>query len=45
MSTSRILMNSLGRRVAARNFHTTPRRLADAVPLPAKKPMGAFRGG
>ena len=31
--------------VAARGFSTTSRRMADAAPLPAKKPMGAFRGG
>ncbi|KAI1381700.1 hypothetical protein F4677DRAFT_399411 [Hypoxylon crocopeplum] len=31
---------------AARNFHATPRTLADATaPLPTRKPVGAFRGG
>ena len=31
---------------AARGFHATARSLADAaVPLPARKPVGAFRGG
>ncbi|KUI66135.1 hypothetical protein VM1G_01615 [Cytospora mali] len=31
---------------ATRSFQTTARRLyADAAPLPARKPMGAFRGG
>ncbi|KIN04838.1 hypothetical protein OIDMADRAFT_17722, partial [Oidiodendron maius Zn] len=29
----------------ARSFQTSSRRLADAAPLPAKKPVGAFRGG
>ncbi|OTA98067.1 hypothetical protein M426DRAFT_326283 [Hypoxylon sp. CI-4A] len=30
----------------ARSFHATPRTLADATtPLPARKPVGAFRGG
>ncbi|OTA93541.1 hypothetical protein M434DRAFT_395582 [Hypoxylon sp. CO27-5] len=29
-----------------RSFHATPRTLADATaPLPARKPVGAFRGG
>ncbi|KAI3334685.1 hypothetical protein F4824DRAFT_466775 [Ustulina deusta] len=33
-------------RAAARSFHTTPRNLADATAaLPARKPVGAFRGG
>ncbi|KAI1398212.1 hypothetical protein F4819DRAFT_469221 [Hypoxylon fuscum] len=31
---------------AARSFHATARNLADATtPLPARKPVGAFRGG
>ncbi|KAJ1331243.1 hypothetical protein MN608_04702 [Microdochium nivale] len=33
---------------AARSFHTSARLLADgiaAAPLPARKPVGAFRGG
>ncbi|KAI0136083.1 hypothetical protein F4776DRAFT_663933 [Hypoxylon sp. NC0597] len=31
---------------AARSFHATPRTLTDATaPLPARKPVGAFRGG
>jgi hypothetical protein len=29
----------------ARSFQTSSRRLAEAVPLPARKPVGAFRGG
>ncbi|CAH0019440.1 unnamed protein product [Clonostachys rhizophaga] len=32
-------------RLAARTFHTSSRRMADAAPLPAKKPYGAFRSG
>ncbi|KAI0894934.1 hypothetical protein F4806DRAFT_102615 [Annulohypoxylon nitens] len=36
-------------RAATRSFHATPRSLADATatatPLPARKPVGAFRGG
>ncbi|CAK7242555.1 MAG: hypothetical protein STHCBS139747_004050 [Sporothrix thermara] len=31
--------------VAARSFQTSARRLAEAAPLPARKPVGAFRGG
>ncbi|PSS23141.1 hypothetical protein M430DRAFT_33714 [Amorphotheca resinae ATCC 22711] len=30
---------------ATRSFQTSSRRLADAAPLPARKPVGAFRGG
>ncbi|CAK7268950.1 hypothetical protein SEPCBS119000_003320 [Sporothrix epigloea] len=30
---------------AARSFQTSARRLAEAAPLPARKPVGAFRGG
>ncbi|KAI2635345.1 hypothetical protein GGS21DRAFT_490007 [Xylaria nigripes] len=31
---------------ATRNFHATPRQLADAASaLPARKPVGAFRAG
>lgn len=32
---------------ARRSFHVSARRMADtaAAPLPARKPMGAFRGG
>ncbi|KAF2963793.1 hypothetical protein GQX73_g9781 [Xylaria multiplex] len=37
---------SMTMRAAARNFHATPRTLADATAaLPARKPVGAFRGG
>ncbi|KAK5629909.1 hypothetical protein RRF57_005624 [Xylaria bambusicola] len=37
---------SLTMRAAARNFHATSRNLADAAAaLPARKPIGAFRGG
>ncbi|KAK7744820.1 hypothetical protein SLS62_009982 [Diatrype stigma] len=30
---------------AARSFHATGRALAADAPLPARKPVGAFRGG
>ncbi|KAI0878918.1 hypothetical protein GGS24DRAFT_313938 [Hypoxylon argillaceum] len=37
---------SIPMRVAARNFHATPRNLVDAAAaLPVRKPIGAFRGG
>ncbi|KAH7274528.1 hypothetical protein B0J15DRAFT_480039 [Fusarium solani] len=42
---SRVLLSSSSRALAARSFHTSARRMADAAPLPARKPMGAFRGG
>ncbi|KAI1083014.1 hypothetical protein F5B20DRAFT_442821 [Whalleya microplaca] len=32
-------------RAAGRSFHATARSLAEAAPLPARKPIGAFRGG
>ncbi|KAJ4173510.1 hypothetical protein NW754_012512 [Fusarium falciforme] len=41
---SRVLLSS-SRALAARSFHTSARRMADSAPLPARKPMGAFRGG
>ncbi|PHH67785.1 hypothetical protein CDD82_1127 [Ophiocordyceps australis] len=31
--------------MARRGFHTTVRRMTDSGPLPARKPVGAFRGG
>lgn len=32
--------------LARRSFHASARRMADVVaPLPARKPLGAFRGG
>ncbi|KAK5987591.1 hypothetical protein PT974_11723 [Cladobotryum mycophilum] len=40
---ARILLS--GRAMASRGFHTSARRMNDSAPLPAKKPMGAFRGG
>ncbi|UNI15134.1 hypothetical protein JDV02_001698 [Purpureocillium takamizusanense] len=43
-----ILVRGTGRTMAARPFSTSARRMADAAaaaPLPARKPMGAFRGG
>ncbi|KAM5356223.1 hypothetical protein ACJ41O_002869 [Fusarium nematophilum] len=43
-SASRVLLAS-SRALAQRSFHTSARRMADAAPLPARKPMGAFRGG
>ncbi|OAQ63359.1 lipoprotein leucine-zipper domain-containing protein [Pochonia chlamydosporia 170] len=43
-SASRILFTSTTRALSARGFSTSTRRMADA-PLPAKRPMGAFRGG
>ncbi|KAK8095510.1 uncharacterized protein PG998_002138 [Apiospora kogelbergensis] len=33
------------RATATRNFSASTRRLADATVLPARKPVGAFRGG
>ncbi|KAI0200159.1 hypothetical protein F4808DRAFT_170691 [Astrocystis sublimbata] len=40
-------MTSATTRATARNFHATPRALADATAaaLPVRKPVGAFRGG
>ncbi|KAK2589719.1 hypothetical protein QQS21_012601 [Conoideocrella luteorostrata] len=43
LGTSRLIF-STARAMGARTFSTSARRLADA-PLPAKRPMGAFRGG
>ncbi|KAL7628850.1 hypothetical protein AAE478_000365 [Parahypoxylon ruwenzoriense] len=41
---SRVL--AAGTRTAVRRFHATARTLTDATtPLPARKPVGAFRGG
>ncbi|KAF5026765.1 hypothetical protein F66182_1119 [Fusarium sp. NRRL 66182] len=45
MSLSSRLLSSSSRALAARSFSTSARRMADATPLPARKPMGAFRGG
>ncbi|KPM34190.1 hypothetical protein AK830_g12384 [Neonectria ditissima] len=45
MSSASRVLSSGSRALAARSFHTTARRMADAAPLPARKPMGAFRGG
>ena len=55
MASSRILLPSAirtapiglvtrGSAAAQRGFHATARVLADS-PLPARKPVGAFRGG
>ncbi|EWG38018.1 hypothetical protein FVEG_01378 [Fusarium verticillioides 7600] len=40
---SRALFSS-SRALATRSFSTSARRMADS-PLPARKPLGAFRGG
>ncbi|KAH6899001.1 hypothetical protein B0T10DRAFT_474252 [Thelonectria olida] len=45
MSPVSRVLTSTGRTLVARSFHTSARRMADATPLPARKPMGAFRGG
>ncbi|KAL2207253.1 hypothetical protein CC79DRAFT_1356954 [Sarocladium strictum] len=42
-ASTRILAGRLSG--TTRSFHVSARRMADAVPLPAKRPMGAFRGG
>lgn len=39
------MLPTLTSRIAARGFHASARRMADAAPLPPRKPMGAFRGG
>ncbi|KFA48536.1 hypothetical protein S40293_00268 [Stachybotrys chartarum IBT 40293] len=41
----RTLLGAGKRALAARAFHTSTRRLADAAPLPARRPVGAFRSG
>ena len=38
-------MRLLTSRLAARSFTTSARRLQEVSPLPARKPMGAFRSG
>lgn len=43
-STAQALIRSSPATAAARGFHATARVLSDA-PLPARKPVGAFRGG
>ncbi|OPB37063.1 hypothetical protein A0O28_0039750 [Trichoderma guizhouense] len=40
-ASSRILARAL----SSRSFHASARRLNESAPLPARKPMGAFRGG
>ncbi|KHN94165.1 uncharacterized protein MAM_08005 [Metarhizium album ARSEF 1941] len=43
---SRILLAGTTRALGApRAFSTSARRMADAAPLPPKKPVGAFRAG
>ncbi|KAM0254820.1 hypothetical protein ACHAQJ_006419 [Trichoderma viride] len=45
-ASSRILTSGARRSLASsRSFHASARRLNDSAPLPARKPMGAFRGG
>ncbi|EHK45202.1 uncharacterized protein TrAtP1_003443 [Trichoderma atroviride] len=45
-SSSRILASGARRAItSSRSFHASAQRLNDAAPLPARKPMGAFRGG
>ncbi|QPC75744.1 hypothetical protein HYE68_006496 [Fusarium pseudograminearum] len=45
MSLASRILSSNGRALASRTFSTSARRMADASPLPARKPLGAFRGG
>ncbi|KAJ4272274.1 hypothetical protein NW762_000985 [Fusarium torreyae] len=45
MSLSSRILSSSSRALATRTFSTSARRMADAAPLPARRPMGAFRGG
>ncbi|PHH64197.1 hypothetical protein CDD81_4944 [Ophiocordyceps australis] len=42
---TRTLLSRSSRALTARAFSTTARRMADSGPLPARKPVGAFRGG
>ncbi|KAL9476695.1 hypothetical protein ACSS6W_006536 [Trichoderma asperelloides] len=45
-ASSRILASGARRALtSSRSFHASGQRLNDAAPLPARKPMGAFRGG
>ncbi|KAM0563924.1 hypothetical protein ACHAPJ_000132 [Fusarium lateritium] len=45
MSLASRILSSSSRALATRTFSTSARRMADAAPLPARRPMGAFRGG
>ncbi|KAL4729849.1 hypothetical protein ACLX1H_001878 [Fusarium chlamydosporum] len=45
MSLASRIFSSSSRALATRTFSTSARRMADASPLPARKPLGAFRGG
>ncbi|KAG5934165.1 hypothetical protein E4U53_000756 [Claviceps sorghi] len=45
LGASRLALGSTTRAVASRSLSTSARRMTDAPPLPAKRPMGAFRGG
>ncbi|KAL7801378.1 hypothetical protein V8C43DRAFT_270848 [Trichoderma afarasin] len=44
-ASSRILASGARRALSSRSFHASARRLNESAPLPARKPMGAFRGG
>ncbi|KAH7270354.1 uncharacterized protein BKA55DRAFT_551411 [Fusarium redolens] len=44
MSFASRILSSSSRALATRSFSTSARRMADS-PLPARKPLGAFRGG
>ncbi|KAF4333185.1 lipo leucine-zipper domain protein [Fusarium beomiforme] len=44
MSFASRVLSSSSRALATRTFSTSARRMADS-PLPARKPLGAFRGG
>ncbi|RGP75472.1 lipo leucine-zipper domain-containing [Fusarium longipes] len=45
MSLASRIFSSSSRALAGRTFSTSTRRMADVSPLPARKPLGAFRGG
>ncbi|KAM0340999.1 hypothetical protein ACHAPU_010231 [Fusarium lateritium] len=45
MSLASRVLSSSSRALATRTFSTSARRMADVTPLPARKPLGAFRGG
>ncbi|EHK26346.1 uncharacterized protein TRIVIDRAFT_35262 [Trichoderma virens Gv29-8] len=44
-ASSRILASGTRRALSSRSFHASARRMDDSAPLPARKPMGTFRGG
>ncbi|KAH6961484.1 uncharacterized protein FTOL_10027 [Fusarium torulosum] len=45
MSPASRILSASSRALATRTFSTSARRMADVTPLPARKPLGAFRGG